>query len=67
MLVDLELSRPSYQLPRDHPDTGSIRAHRDEVIRRLFAHGLSADTLLTLLPDWSERIRQLADEGATIR
>lgn len=65
MLVGLELSRPPYPHEPfdDHPGTDSIRAHRDEVLRRLLAHGLSTDTLLTLLPDWSKRIRELADEG----
>lgn len=65
MLVGLELSRPPYQYESLHEPSGtaSIHAHRDEVLRRLLAHGLSTDTLLTLLPDWSERIRELADEG----
>lgn len=63
VLVDLELSRAPHQLFYDHRGTDAIRAHRDEVIRRLLADGLSCDTLLTLLPDWSERIREFADGG----
>lgn len=38
----------------------SVQAHRESVVRRLLAHGLSATTLIALLPDFRPVIDRLS-------
>lgn len=46
------------------PDGGEVlvdpRSHRADVVRRLLCLGVSARTLITLLPDWAPLIRTTA-------
>lgn len=53
------------------PDDGHVvidaRERRPEVVARLLALGVSAETLITLLPDWETLIREVADHHTIVR
>ncbi len=69
--MELTLERTQAQIAVPTPDGGNVlvdpRQHRADVVRRLLCCGVSAATLLHLLPEWSELIgrvdRELTVEG----
>ena len=46
----------------DLPPRASVEEHREIVVRRLLARGLSPTTVATLLPDFRPLVERLAEE-----
>lgn len=55
--LEVDVPLPGGDIVRVDP-----REHRDDVVRRLLLLGASELTLTALLPEWTERIRRVADE-----
>lgn len=67
--MELMLEREQDQVAAPSPDDGAVlvdqRQHRAQVVRRLLSCGISADTLVQLLPEWSELIVCIDHEPGT--
>jgi hypothetical protein len=46
----------------DQPQRATVEEHRETVVRRLLARGLSPTTIAALLPDFRPLVQRLADE-----
>ena len=46
----------------DEPQRASVEEHRETVVRRLLARGLSPTTVATLLPDFRPLVERIADD-----
>ena len=46
----------------DEPARASVEEHRETVVRRLLARGLSPTTVATLLPDFRPLVERIADD-----
>lgn len=64
--MELILEREQDQISVPTPDGGAVlvdlRQHRPQVVRRLLTCGVSADTLVQLLPEWSALIVSIAHQ-----
>ncbi|GEM_PF-1890634 len=64
--MELMLERAESQVAVPTPDGGAVlvdpRQHRAHVVRRLLCCGVSAATLLHMLPEWETLIREVDRE-----
>jgi hypothetical protein len=60
--IDLRAFEVDVPLPGGDIVRVDPREHRDDVVRRLLLLGASERTLTTLLPEWKEGVRRVAEE-----